>query len=924
MSDLSVATTGEPDLAGDLAGDDPTSWADVLLAECRALDPSFPDPPVAPTDVAARLQAINCEALRRGRAALCLSGGGIRSASFALGVIEGLARQGILGRFDYLSTVSGGGFAGGWLSGWLHQAGPGGADTVLNQLRGDRLPDGAVEPEPVARMRASSRYMSPDMGLLSADSWTLVATSAHNMFLNWMVRLPLVAAALLLPHDYLVLIPALYRPVQKAVTLCVDGATVVLLVSGALTAFGIGFVVLNVPSGGNRGGNQRAFLAWSLTPLCAGVVGLTLFWSMADFGIVFWPTVALGALAGGVTWTVVGLFSRTCRWRPRTSAGAVLSGAVAAAGLFGLGELFPDEMTCGRLFATTAVPLVFAVLTVATFVYIGVASADVGDGDLEWWSRLGSWLFIVAVGWLLVTGLVYYGPVAVRWLRQVIDAVPGMHSDNHATGAIGIGIATYALGAIATYAARALTSEKPGESSPLKRIAVAIAAPAFAVLLLASIAWMNEALLANLYQRMALAATDIDSCEANYLRQAVILGLAFLTFGLVMGRVVPVNKFSLHGMYRQRLIRGFLGASRIAEERHPNPFTGFDPDDDIQMCQLASVGRPMLVVNMTLNTVGEASRGRLHRKAESFTASPLFVGSPSLGYRPAAEYASNAELERRGLSLGTAMTISGAAASPNMGSHSSPALTFLLTLFNARLGAWLGNPGRGGEHSWRLSEPRQGVAALLRELLGRTRSSSQYVYLSDGGHYENLGLREMVLRRNRYILVSDAGCDPEYTLEDLAIAIRQVRIDLGIPIVFEHGCGIDREHQGRGNPHCAVGRIQYSAIDGPEAEDGTLLYLKATLSGDEPIDVLNYGIAHPAFPHESTANQWFGESQFESYRMLGLHSVMQMADGGHDGIAGFFDGAQRQSADRARGVPTPPQEPSQSAPHPRAQRTPAG
>jgi hypothetical protein len=170
-------------------------------------------------------------------------------------------------------------------------------------------------------------------------------------------------------------------------------------------------------------------------------------------------------------------------------------------------------------------------------------------------------------------------------------------------------------------------------------------------------------------------------------------------------------------------------------------------------------------------------------------------------------------------------------------------------------------------------------------MFGRTTDANPYVYLSDGGHFENLGLYEMVARRCRHIVVSDGGCDADYAFEDLGNAIRKIRIDLGIPIEFPHGVHVDAAHARHGNSHGAVGVIRYSAVDA-NADDGVILYLKATLSGDEPVDVANYASAHPDFPHESTANQWFGESQFESYRMLGVHTVETLA-GDYDGRAGL-------------------------------------
>src|SRR5262249_3985902 len=71
--------------------------------------------------------------------------------------------------------------------------------------------------------------------------------------------------------------------------------------------------------------------------------------------------------------------------------------------------------------------------------------------------------------------------------------------------------------------------------------------------------------------------------------------------------------------------------------------------------------------------------------------------------------------------------------------------------------------------------------------------------------------------------------------------------------------------------------IRYSLVDGPGVPDGLLLYFKATLSGDEPVDVRTFASQDPAFPHDPTGNQFFDEDRFESYRALGYHSIMTAA-----------------------------------------------
>jgi len=133
----------------------------------------------------------------------------------------------------------------------------------------------------------------------------------------------------------------------------------------------------------------------------------------------------------------------------------------------------------------------------------------------------------------------------------------------------------------------------------------------------------------------------------------------------------------------------------------------------------------------------------------------------------------------------------------------------------------------------------------------------------------------MVLRRCRRIVVLDGGCDPGLAFDDLGNALRKIRIDLGIPIDFEDRRIRPLRERAR---RCALAAIRYSAVDGPVA-DGWLLYVKPMRLGDEPPDVESYAAAHPDFPHQGTGDQWFDESQTESYRMLGLHTVDEMLRG---------------------------------------------
>ncbi|MBZ5531317.1 MAG: hypothetical protein LAO20_07795 [Acidobacteriia bacterium] len=163
----------------------------------------------------------------------------------------------------------------------------------------------------------------------------------------------------------------------------------------------------------------------------------------------------------------------------------------------------------------------------------------------------------------------------------------------------------------------------------------------------------------------------------------------------------------------------------------------------------------------------------------------------------------------------------------------------------------------------------------MNEGLGRTSDQHRWVYVSDGGHFENLGLYEMVMRRCKRIIVVDGSADPGFNLDDLGGAMRKIQIDLGIPIEFRPLASF-KPRPDKSDRHWFLGKVQYSAVDGTAVEDGQLIYIKASLTGDEPEDVTQYAKTHSDFPHESTANQFFDESQFQGYVRLGEHVVERM------------------------------------------------
>ena len=171
--------------------------------------------------------------------------------------------------------------------------------------------------------------------------------------------------------------------------------------------------------------------------------------------------------------------------------------------------------------------------------------------------------------------------------------------------------------------------------------------------------------------------------------------------------------------------------------------------------------------------------------------------------------------------------------------------------------------------------------AHARETFGFSSAQSAFVNLSDGGHFENLGLYEMVARRCKTILVVDGGHDPTFEYEDLGNALRKIRIDLGIPIHFPQDLvrkSQDKDPFATSKPTVMVGTIEYQQVDGDDKSHGLLIYLKPHLWKTAPADILTYAFSNPEFPHQSTGDQFFSESQFESYRALGFEIAGAIPD----------------------------------------------
>ncbi|HYK06060.1 MAG TPA: patatin-like phospholipase family protein [Thermoanaerobaculia bacterium] len=1022
------------------------------------------------------------------RTALCVSGGGIRSATFALGVIQGLASANILKKFDYLSTVSGGGYIGSWLSSWvrrhpdgvagveesLHRADTAVAEVWKDEKRGNRdIPDSNIDPEPgpVRHLREYSNYMSPRLGLLSGDSWTIASTYLRNLLLNLLVLVPLLALVLAIPRFFSW--GLWYGPTPPNVL-----PWVVVI----FTTIAFGYIGASRPL--ERGtpvkpSRLSANLRYSLfvvLPLVIAACALALFWARVTAGrasLTDGNTIraAIAAVAGMVVVPWAAYYGRMffitadARRSGFTSTKehhayvwskgflelfAVTVALVTSAALFWLlaRKIFPTPLLPtpdlatldpiarvgkssspqSQLYVCFAVPAALLVFFIQASIFVGLSSRRNEDADREWWGRGGALLLMVSIGLALFSFIAVFGPVALYQAPAILASIGGI-----------AGVAAAVLGFSDKTPANQKEKEEGGMTAKLGNLGSALLVPLFVVFILASIAlastwlihqiwgkdfppeWTRRAAFTSEYSETVRTPGTAAVETKNRLPAAPLASLADLRsyahlstietttpvqllaflgigiFALLLSLAIGVNKFSMHALYRNRLIRAYLGASR--NRREPDAFTGFDESDNVQMWELrpellwktgikqpfvdallnaAGAGprqtlaaylwgkldnktqtllqrpvvdeialealaqninhlllndelairakvpapswlttdpvkeigycralrnralldehfapdgikpmprpgrddrNPVHVINTALNLTTGANLGWQQRMAESFTVTPFHSGSLYVGYRSSHEYGG-----AHGISLGTAVTISGAAASPNMGYHSSPAMAFLLTMFNVRLGSWLGNPGLYGQKSYDHAHPTSNLRPLIHELTGGSTDQSKWIYLSDGGHFENLGLYEMVLRRCHYIVVSDAGADPKFSFDDLGNAIRKIRTDLGVPI-GDLGVPIDLTEKmfmepraedgkfGEGR-YVARGTIRYSAVD-ENGEDGTLIYIKAGIyqSTYLPRDVYNYAQESQLFPHEPTGDQFFSESQFESYRALGRHAL---------------------------------------------------
>ena len=340
-----------------------------------------------------------------------------------------------------------------------------------------------------------------------------------------------------------------------------------------------------------------------------------------------------------------------------------------------------------------------------------------------------------------------------------------------------------------------------------------------------------------------------------------------LIASLVIALAADINQVSMHRFYRNRLMEAYMPYKLSSVEQVTDGAGAAVSPKDADLCKMADIPQtraPYQIVNTTMQTVGSSLSKLRERGGDNFIFTPLFSGADSTGYVSAKEYMKGKT------NLATAMAISGAAVDPNTYATRSRPLSFFMTLLNIRLGYWIRNP-RHNDTSGELFGRNPTWYSIFVEMFGKgLHEKRASIHLSDGGHFENLGIYELVKRRCRCIIVSDASADPDYQFGDLGKAIEMVRVDFGAKVRIDTTPIVPGDRTNKISPSAwAIGTILYE-----NGETADLIYIATTLIDDLPEDVYTYQRKNPSFPDQGTGDQFFNERQFEAYRELGF----QVAD----------------------------------------------
>ncbi|MFA6901722.1 MAG: hypothetical protein WC236_01430 [Gallionellaceae bacterium] len=834
---------------------------------------------------------------------IALSGGGIRSASFCLGILQAFAYAGWLKKIDYMSTVSGGGYIGGSLSWLLHKKWKGEqGEEIPYGLERKNFPYGTYpmvgmedkseeggtrnwnvyKGRMLRHLRQHASYLMPGNGI---NLMSLAAVVLRNVLFSVFVYGSLLVVL------YLIAWPIMFEPIRSMPLLdwMAVGhdwlpedanraqASAILLAAGFVFA-SIAYVLMNL----------------LLPKVMSSGYRLRFFYERLMGRLLFFMLVL----------TVISFVPLAYCWINEAGRGESANVAVQASGT-------TDELE----------------LVSFTGSFKNSAESRLAQGEFK---------LVAQTGRSVANASAENDTSAPResvWRLSVFQ--------NNLAALVG-GLSTLA-GAIMSIMAFAQERRRKKKIPTAVFVAVASFALIFGLLLVSfhvAVLLREEAASSGVWKPGEYFS--VSELVQNYwlVTPAVLL--------LLLLRFPNLNYLSLHRYYRDRLMETFT--PELPDAINVNgPVPGANKSADYThlyelLNEKGGAGElgPYHIINTNIVLVSSAIPKFRGRGGDNFILTPKYCGSNATGW-----------CETRGspyndMTPATALAISGAAVNSNAGSAGdgvtrTPFLSFLMGFFNIRLGYWVENPAPRAERLRRIAEEKSrplqmlpewnGEAALayilrivwhglfvilrwpvsqLEMLFHRVLSwplcasasnpnafypgifeiylrknldeNSRMIQLSDGGHFENLGLYELVRRQLKLIIVCDGTADPNFGFEDLANAIEKVRADFGALIlldcanmealtpssVIETGDAADKKvtYATRGY---LVGRIIYK-----DRSEGTLLYMTTTFFRGLSADLYAYRKRHSEFPDQATSDQFFDEKQFEAYRELGYQTAYEM------------------------------------------------
>ena len=779
----------------------------------------------------------NAQARQLPTVGLALSGGGVRSATFGLGLLRGLAAQGLFRRVDYLSTISGGGYVGAMLGRLISALGLAQAQQMLAAGHSDML----------GWLRSNGRYLTPagsrDVGILIV-TYLRAFLAVH---IEAFFALVPVALALTLPH---------------------------------LLQHSLGWLQATAWQGWASPWFALALL-WAAALLPGLLVG---YWAAPETrspdpaGRRLYPGDAF--LLAGLILVALALTLRPGRlpllqaWR---QAELVLPLLVLALWSAALGH----ASAMARL-ALAREPRLLAVARLRNQLTRWLRGALLaclllaGAGALDW----ASWWLLLMLSSSQPSGWVWGGVGAggvllfvLRGLAPVLQQLAAQAEARHtmALGPLLLNVAGH-LGALVLLLAWLLA------------VQWWVFAEAPLALLRGFPAWMRWAML-------ALAALGWWLTTARLAQAANASSLS----GFYQARLV--RAWLAVGNRRRGICTPFTPAD--ARLRSVTEVAAGD-DVDLTCHHPEADGGPLHLIGACLNQTRDDASGLFNadRKGRLVIASAraLEVGTQEVLRWD--DGAATASAGRAAGTLGGWVAVSGAAAAPGAGAYTSRGWALVMFLLGIRLGHWIESPLPQALTPLKTWLWRRGPKPLMLWSEARARffgPARPWWYLSDGGHFDNTGVYALIKRECDFIILSDASADPEYRFADIENLVRKARIDLDAEIEFYSrqeaarllslpGDGItvlspDELADNSTRRGVLLARIRYRRSDPAHGErEGTLLVVKPNLHICLDLDLLAYAQRHPSFPHESTGDQFFDEAQWESYQRLGQDAGQALYD----------------------------------------------